>query len=126
MADNNLAKIQRVSLREGWEHEARDFTPWLADNIYELNEALDVDLEVQEQESSVGSRSLDILAIDLSDGRPVIIENQLERTDNDHLSRLLIGNYIVNYPAFTWATSYHKSGSSPVCQNEGYVAPDVE
>ena len=90
MADNNLAKIQRVSLREGWEHEARDFTPWLADNIYELNEARDVDLEVQEQESSVGSRSLDILAIDLSDGRPVIIENQLERTDNDHLSRLLI------------------------------------
>ena len=90
MTGDNLARIQRVSLREGWPNEAHDFTPWLGRNIGELGAALGVDLELQEAESPVGSRSLDIFATDRSDGRPVIIENQLEATDNDHLSRLLI------------------------------------
>ena len=90
MTSGNLARIQRVGLREGWPNEAQDFTPWLARNIRELGAALSVDLELQEEESAVGSRSLDILATDRADGRPVIIENQLEATDNDHLSRLLI------------------------------------
>jgi len=90
MTGDNLARIQRVTLREGWPNEAHDFTPWLARNIGDLGAALGVDLELQEEESAVGSRSLDILATDRSDGRPVIIENQLEATDNDHLSRLLI------------------------------------
>ena len=90
MAGDNLARIQRVSLRDEWPDEAQDFTPWLARNIEELGAALGVDLELQEEESPVGSRSLDIFATDRYDGRPVIIENQLEPTDNDHLSRLLI------------------------------------
>ena len=90
MTTDNLARIQRVSLREEWPDESRDFTPWLARNIGELGAALGVELELQEEESAVGSRSLDIFATDLTDGRPVIIENQLEPTDNDHLSRLLI------------------------------------
>ena len=90
MTNDNLARIQRVSLRDAWPNEANDFTPWLAQNIRELGNALGVDLEWQESESAVGNRSLDIFATDRSDGRPVIIENQLEWTDNDHLSRLLI------------------------------------
>ena len=90
MAGDKLARIERVRLREEWPDESRDFTPWLARNIGELGAALGVELELQEEESAVGSRSLDIFATDLTDGRPVIIENQLEPTDNDHLSRLLI------------------------------------
>ena len=90
MTGGNLARIKRVSLQEGWPHEAHNFTPWLARNIGELGHALGVDLKWQESESAVGNRSLDIFATDLTDGRPVIIENQFGRTDNDHLSRLLI------------------------------------
>ena len=90
MTGDNLARIERINLREAWPNEANDFTPWLAQNIRELGNALGVDLEWQESESAVGNRSLDIFATDRSDGRPVIIENQLEWTDNDHLSRLLI------------------------------------
>ncbi len=85
----NLARIEKVELRKAWPHEATHFTPWLADNLTELGDALEVELELQETESGVGTRSLDILAMD-RDGRPVIIENQLGYTDNDHLSRLLI------------------------------------
>lgn len=90
MTGDNLARIERVSLQEAWPHEAHNFTPWLARNIGELGMALGIELESLEEESAVGSRSLDIFATDLTDGRPVIIENQLGPTDNDHLSRLLI------------------------------------
>ncbi len=85
-----LARRDSVALREVWPDEASDFTPWLADHITELGEALGITLETVETESPVGSRSLDILATDASSGRPVIIENQLSYSDGDHLSRLLI------------------------------------
>lgn len=89
MTTPNLAKIEQVDLHEAWPHEAQDFTPWLADNIGELGEALRMDLKVQEKEASVGSFSLDILATDLNSNRPVIIENQLNPTNHDHLGKLL-------------------------------------
>ena len=90
MTGDNLARIERVSLQEAWPHEAHNFTPWLAENLAELGNALGVELELQGQEVQVGSRFLDILATERYDGRPVVIENQLNTTDNDHLSRLLI------------------------------------
>ena len=102
MTTPNLARIERVDLREAWPNEARDFTPWLAENITELGEALGMDLELQEIEASVGGYSLDILATDQS--RPVIIENQLEPTNHDHLGKLL--TYAAGYDAnvIVWLT----------------------
>ena len=49
-----LAKIEKVDLRQIWQHEAQDFTPWLADHISELGEALGLELEYQGQEAPVG------------------------------------------------------------------------
>lgn len=89
MTTPNLAKIERVDLREAWRNEARDFTPWLAENIAELGEALGMELELQETEAAVGDYSLDVLATDLNENRPVIIENQLEATNHTHLGQLL-------------------------------------
>ena len=87
----DLARIERVEdLRKVWEHEAADFTPWLAKNISLLGEALGIeDLEFREQEASVGPYSLDILAHDVRDDLPVVIENQLGITDHTHLGQLL-------------------------------------
>ena len=42
----DLGAIERVDLREVWPHEAQDFTPWLADNLDKLGEALGLDLEL--------------------------------------------------------------------------------
>ena len=75
-----LARIERVNLRDVWSNEAAGFTPWLQKNIDQLGEALGMDLEVDEREAPVGAFSLDLLARDGS-GRPVIIENQLGTTD---------------------------------------------
>ena len=78
-------------LRTVWPHEALDFTPWLADdeNISLLADAVGLDISVDETESSVGDFNVDIYATETSTDRKIIIENQLEDTNHDHLGKLI-------------------------------------
>jgi hypothetical protein len=83
-----LGKIQQVDLREVWPNEASSFTPWLEQNPQELGEILGLDLEFV-REKPVGKFSLDLFGTDLTTGRKVIVENQLEVTNHGHLGQLL-------------------------------------
>lgn len=83
-----LGKIREVDLREVWPNEAQSFTPWLQENPEELGEILGLELEL-EREKSVGAFSLDLFGTDLSTGKHVVVENQLEKSDHSHLGQLL-------------------------------------
>ena len=80
-----------MPLRDAWESESGEFTPWLAqeENIQILGSALGLDLEVETQERNVGPFRADILCKNTVDESWVLVENQLERTDHGHLGQLL-------------------------------------
>lgn len=87
----NLDKLKKVDLRDVWPHEALDFTKWLSaeSNLAMLSSAVGIELELIETESSVGSFNVDIYAQEAGTGRKVIIENQLEDTNHDHLGKII-------------------------------------
>ncbi len=86
-----LGTLQKVELREVWESENTDFTPWLAreENIEILGQKIGLDLEVEAQEKNVGKFRADILCKDINTDNWVLIENQLEKTNHGHLGQLL-------------------------------------
>lgn len=102
--EKKIGKIKKVPLRELWKKEDRDFTKWLEKEIEYLNETLDLDLSVLAREKEVGPFKVDLFAEDNLGGK-VIIENQLEKTDHEHLGKII--TYLTNLEANTaiWITS---------------------
>lgn len=86
----NLGKLEQVDLREIWIKEHQDFTPWLAENLDVLSDAIGMDLALESQEKSIGIFRADVVAKDLITGDWVLIENQLERTDHGHLGQAIV------------------------------------
>ena len=84
-----LAELKDVAPRAVWEHEARDFTPWLAENLERLSQAIGIPLELEGTEVQVEQFAADIVAVDPEDGSRVLIENQLAASDHDHLGKIL-------------------------------------
>lgn len=86
----NLGTLKKITdLRSIWPHEALNFTPWVAENVDLLADAVGLDITVDETESSVGDFNVDIYASETGTDRKIIIENQLEDTDHDHLGKLI-------------------------------------
>ena len=88
----HLGHLKEVKdLREVWPHEALDFTPWLAEesNLALLADAVGLEITLDETESKVGDFNVDIYATETGTERRIIIENQLEDTNHDHLGKLI-------------------------------------
>ena len=99
-----IGRLQRVPLREVWPHEARDFTTWLQDNIDVLNSALDMNLVNIARERPAGSFSIDLVAEDENIGT-VVIENQLEKSNHDHLGKVITYLSALSARAAIWIVS---------------------
>lgn len=86
-----LGKLKEIPLREVWKHEQFSFSAWLAteENIVELGQELDLSLTDIETEKFVGNYRCDILCKDELTGKTVLIENQLEPTNHDHLGKII-------------------------------------
>ncbi|MBC2734160.1 MAG: DUF4268 domain-containing protein [Desulfobacteraceae bacterium] len=86
-----LSRLSKVVLRDCWDHEALDFTPWLSEpeNLELLSDTVGMQLELVGTENHVGPFRADILCRDLISDSQVLIENQLNRTDHTHLGQLM-------------------------------------
>jgi hypothetical protein len=87
----SLGRLKQMPLRETWAHEAHAFTRWLAkaDNLSLLSDGLDLEIALIQTEAEVGDFNVDILAEQATSGKKIVIENQLEKTDHDHLGKII-------------------------------------
>lgn len=86
-----IGKLKEVELRNLWKHEQYDFSEWLSqnENIELLNDILGLTLTDMSKEVYVGSYRCDLVAVDESSGIKVIIENQLESSNHEHLGKII-------------------------------------
>ena len=87
----NIGKLEKVDLRDLWKHEEYDFSAWLAEDnsLAMLSDELGIDISLIEKESPVGGFSVDLFAEEMGTGHKIIIENQLEDTNHDHLGKII-------------------------------------
>ena len=86
-----LGEFNELDVRKVWAHEQYDFSKWLSTekNIKKLGDALNLSLVDVETEKFVGAYRCDILCKDELSGKTVLIENQLEATNHDHLGKII-------------------------------------
>ena len=86
-----LGRLEKVDVRKVWEHEARDFSAWLArpENLEMLGEQIGIEIESLGTEVEMGSFRIDILGKEPNTDERIIIENQLEQTNHDHLGKVI-------------------------------------
>lgn len=86
----NLGTISKCNVGEVWAQET-DFSDWLAmpDNLQQLCDTLGIEtIDSVEREAGVGPYRADIVGT-MSDGKHVVIENQWDRTNHDHLGKVI-------------------------------------
>ena len=96
--ESDYAAIKNLFDAVAPNNEAQDFTPWLEQNIGVLNETIGLDLSDVRREHPAGDFNVDLVAQD-EEGNPVIIENQLERSDHNHIGKLI--TYLIEIDAKT-------------------------
>lgn len=100
-----IGRVEWLDIREVWTNEAADFTPWLLANVDVLRDALGgLDLELERAEHPVGTFSLDLIGTDLTNGVPLIVENQIESSDHGHLGQLLTYAAGTDAKTIVWVT----------------------
>ena len=86
---SEIGRLVSVAIREVWADEARDFTPWLAENLDALSTALGMDLALEGTEVRVGPFNADLVLQNTDTNHRVVVENLLGATDHDHLGKML-------------------------------------
>lgn len=105
-----FGKLVEVNVRDLWKHEQYDFSNWIAkeENIEMLNDSLGLTLIDVNKEVYVGSYRCDLVAIDETTGIKVIIENQLESSNHDHLGKIITYASGLNAHVIVWIVTIAK------------------
>ncbi len=98
----DLGNLKKIDPRDKWPNESSNFTPWLADYLDDLGNTLGLELEFENTEVAVGPYLADILAKDSGTNKYVVIENQLEKTNHDHLGKCITYASVLDASAMIW------------------------
>ncbi len=104
-----LGLLERVELKEVWEHEGDHFTAWLGEHISLLGEALGLDLEAMSDETSEDGYEGHIPAWDVGNDRPVVIQSHLEPSKHSHFGEILTCAAIHDADVVIWVAKDFKS-----------------
>lgn len=101
---HKIGKLTEVDVRELWKHEQYEFSEWLSkeENIEYLNDILGLTLVDVDKEVFVGPYRCDLVAKDETTGISVVIENQLECTNHDHLGKIVTYASGLNAKTMVW------------------------
>lgn len=103
---SDLGRITKLDVRDVWRHEAADFTPWMArpENLAQLGAALGMELELEDTEVAAGPFSADLLARETDTEELVVVENQLEKTNHDHLGKAITYAAVLGASTVVWVS----------------------
>ena len=124
-----LGKLREIDIRTVWAHEQYDFSKWLAteENIKELGDTLNLSLTEIETEKFVGNYRCDIVCKDELTGKSVLIENQLEPTNHDHLGKIITYASGLDASVVVWiVASAREEHSSAVEWLNKHTTSDVD
>jgi Domain of unknown function (DUF4268) len=100
-----LGRLERLDLRSFWGEQLPDLTPWFLQNIDLLSETLGIDITPVEQEINVDSGAFKVLGTD-GLGRPIVIENRLEATDDRQLGQLIVHASALEAAVVIWVAPH--------------------
>lgn len=88
----NITKLSddviKNGIKEIWPLEENDFSPWVANNLQDIEEIIGKHIVSYELEKSCGRYEADIVAT-TEDGEIIIVENKLGTFDHDHFGKAL-------------------------------------
>lgn len=111
MGDTKVfGRLESVDVRNLWKHEQYDFSAWLSkpENIDYLSDELGLTLTDIQTEVFVGSYRCDVVAKDETSGIQVVIENQLEASNHDHLGKIITYASGLNASVIVWIVTEAK------------------
>lgn len=111
MGDTKVfGRLESVDVRNLWKHEQYDFSTWLSkpENIDYLSDELGLTLTDIQTEVFVGSYRCDVVAKDETSGIQVVIENQLEASNHDHLGKIITYASGLNASVIVWIVTEAK------------------
>ena len=98
----NFGTLEIIDIRTNWGNEDECFTPWLSENLTLLNNVLNMNLEYVGRNVEVGRYECDLLCRNTEDHSSVVIENQLNAFDHDHLGKALVYTAGLNARTIIW------------------------
>lgn len=101
---STIGKLKEIDVRNLWQHEQYDFSKWLAkeNNLEYLNDILGLTVTDINTEEYVGPFRCDIVAKDETTNDVIIIENQLEPTNHEHLGKTITYAAGLNAKYIVW------------------------